>query len=46
MDVNFSKVLQNIPLMETRVSPRDKEWIKRLKEELHALIKVNMALYT
>jgi len=39
-DINFSKVIQNIPLMHTRASPRDKLWIKRLKEEYQALIKV------
>lgn len=35
------KTLSNIPLLQTRAGPRDKElWVQRLKEEYQSLIKV------
>lgn len=41
VDANTKKTLQNIPLLQTRASPRDKDlWVQRLKEEYQALIKV------
>lgn len=41
VDANTKKTLQNIPLLQTKASPRDKDlWIQRLKEEYQSLIKV------
>lgn len=41
VDASTKKTLQNIPLLQTRASPRDKDlWVQRLKEEYQALIKV------
>lgn len=38
------KTLSNIPLLETRAGPREKElWIQRLKEEYQSLIKVSIS---
>ncbi|CAO1402239.1 unnamed protein product [Diamesa serratosioi] len=40
VDEGTRKTLQCIPLLQTRASPRDKEfWVQRLKEEYQALIK-------
>ncbi|KAL7010993.1 hypothetical protein ACKWTF_014035 [Chironomus riparius] len=40
VDAGTKKTLQNIPLLQTRASPRDKDlWVQRLKEEYQALIK-------
>lgn len=41
VDESTRKTLQAIPLLQTKASPRDKEWTQRLKEEYLALIKVN-----
>lgn len=41
MDEKTKKTLSSIPLLKTKAGPRDKDqWSTRLKEELHALIKV------
>lgn len=40
VDESTRKTLQSIPLLQTKASPRDKEWTQRLKEEYLALIKV------
>lgn len=40
VDEGTKRQLSQIPLLQTRASPRDKElWVQRLKEELMALIK-------
>ena len=40
------KTLSNIPLLKTKASPRDGEqWRQRLKEELQALIQVNIYVH-
>lgn len=42
IDESTKKTLSNIPLLQTKAGPRDKEiWVQRLKEEYQALIKVN-----
>lgn len=49
VDESTRKTLSNIPLLQTKAGPRDKElWVNRLKEEYQALIKVkrtNLANY-
>lgn len=41
VDESTKKTLSNIPLLQTKASPRDKDlWVQRLKEEYQALIKV------
>lgn len=41
VDDGLKKTLSNIPLLQTRAGPRDKDiWVQRLKEEYQALIKV------
>lgn len=46
VDDSTRKTLSNIPLLQTKAGPRDKElWVQRLKEEYQALIKVNLSLY-
>lgn len=41
VDDNTRKTLSNIPLLQIRAGPRDKDlWVQRLKEEYQALIKV------
>lgn len=41
VDESTRKTLSNIPLLQTKASPRDKNlWVQRLKEEYQALIKV------
>jgi ufm1-conjugating enzyme 1 len=40
VDEGTRNTLKSIPLLQTKASPRDKEWINRLKEEYLALIKV------
>lgn len=41
VDEGTRKTLSNIPLLQTRSGPRDKDiWVQRLKEEYQALIKV------
>ncbi|CAF3210731.1 unnamed protein product [Rotaria sp. Silwood2] len=43
VDEVTKKTLSNIPLLKTKASPRDGEqWRQRLKEELQALIQVNL----
>ena len=43
VDEVTKKTLSNIPLLKTKASPRDGEqWRQRLKEELQALIQVNI----
>lgn len=45
VDESTKKTLSNIPLLQTKAGPRDKElWVQRLKEEYQALIKVNFIL--
>ncbi|KAK9303835.1 hypothetical protein QLX08_004571 [Tetragonisca angustula] len=40
VDESTKKTLSNIPLLQTKAGPRDKElWVQRLKEEYQALIK-------
>lgn len=40
VDESTRKTLSNIPLLQTKASPREKDlWVKRLKEEYQALIK-------
>ncbi|KAF5285200.1 hypothetical protein FQR65_LT13315 [Abscondita terminalis] len=40
VDESTRKTLSNIPLLQTKAGPRDKElWIQRLKEEYQSLIK-------
>lgn len=47
VDESTKKTLSNIPLLQTKAGPRDKElWVQRLKEEYQALIKVNFILNT
>lgn len=42
VDESTKKTLSNIPLLQTKAGPRDKElWVQRLKEEYQALIQVN-----
>lgn len=46
VDEGTKKTLSNIPLLQTKSGPRDKElWVKRLTEEYQALIKVNISKY-
>lgn len=41
VDEGTRKTLSNIPLLQTKAGPRDKElWVQRLKEEYQSLIKV------
>lgn len=41
VDESTKKTLSNIPLLQTKAGPRDKDlWVQRLKEEYQALIKV------
>lgn len=41
VDDSTRKTLSNIPLLQIRAGPRDKDlWVQRLKEEYQALIKV------
>lgn len=43
VDEGTRKTLSNIPLLQTKAGPRDKElWVQRLKEEYQSLIKVNI----
>lgn len=45
VDESTKKTLSNIPLLQTKAGPRDKElWVQRLKEEYQALIQVNYIL--
>uniref|UniRef100_A0A2P2HWK6 Ubiquitin-fold modifier-conjugating enzyme 1 n=1 Tax=Hirondellea gigas TaxID=1518452 RepID=A0A2P2HWK6_9CRUS len=40
VDTGTKKTLSSIPLLKTKAGPRDKDqWVNRLKEEYHALIK-------
>ncbi|XP_024868657.1 ubiquitin-fold modifier-conjugating enzyme 1-like [Temnothorax curvispinosus] len=40
VDESTKKTLSNIPLLQTKAGPRDKDlWVQRLKEEYQALIK-------
>lgn len=42
VDEGTRKTLSGIPLLQTKAGPRDKDlWVKRLKEEYQALIKVS-----
>lgn len=46
VDESTKKTLSNIPLLQTKAGPRDKElWVQRLKEEYQALIQVNFKYY-
>ena len=46
VDEVTKKTLSNIPLLKIKASPRDGEqWRQRLKEEIQALMQVNMQLY-
>lgn len=46
VDESTRKTLSNIPLLQTKASPRDKDlWVQRLKEEYQALIKVKKNLH-
>lgn len=41
VDEVTKRTLSSIPLLQTKAGPREKElWVKRLKEEYQALIKV------
>jgi hypothetical protein len=41
VDESTKKTLSNIPLLQTKAGPRDKDlWVQRLKEEYQGLIKV------
>lgn len=43
VDESTRKTLSGIPLLQTKAGPRDKDlWVKRLKEEYQALIKVSI----
>lgn len=43
VDEGTRKTLSNIPLLQTKAGPRDKElWVQRLKEEYQSLIKVSL----
>lgn len=43
VDEGTRKTLSGIPLLQTKAGPRDKDlWVKRLKEEYQALIKVSL----
>lgn len=46
VDASTKKTLSDIPLLQTKAGPREKElWVQRLKEEYTGLIKVYI-LYT
>ncbi|KOC60936.1 Ubiquitin-fold modifier-conjugating enzyme 1 [Habropoda laboriosa] len=46
VDESTKKTLSNIPLLQTKAGPRDKEiWVQRLKEEYQALIKQFLCIF-